>query len=182
MSRNPRLEWAVAKLDPAPSDRVLEIGCGNGAAAALICSRLTGGRLVAIDRSAAMIARARSANAEAVAAGKASFEVASFEQYAGGRQRFDKVFAFNVNLFLHQPEPALRLIHRLLSPGGRVLLCHQAPAPGGERQRANELEAALLASGFEVIEVAVRKLAPAPAWAVTAAPQGLRRTRSGRSL
>jgi trans-aconitate methyltransferase len=34
-----------------PGERLLEIGCGSGVAAALVCARLDDGRLLAIDRS-----------------------------------------------------------------------------------------------------------------------------------
>ncbi len=51
-----RLQAVVEQLDIRPGDRVLEIGCGHGVAATLICERLESGRLRRFDRSAKMIA------------------------------------------------------------------------------------------------------------------------------
>jgi trans-aconitate methyltransferase len=56
-----RLTWTADLLDVQPADVVLEIGCGSGALAELICTRLSEGHLVAIDRSATLIAAAGSA-------------------------------------------------------------------------------------------------------------------------
>ena len=58
---------------------MLEIGCGNGVAAWLVCERLTSGRLTAIDRSAKAIATARQRNADHAAAGKAVFVESAIE-------------------------------------------------------------------------------------------------------
>lgn len=52
-----RVRFAVALLDPGPADRVLEIGCGPGVAAAQVSDRSTGGRLLAIDRSEVAVRR-----------------------------------------------------------------------------------------------------------------------------
>ncbi|MGH3030315.1 MAG: class I SAM-dependent methyltransferase [Gaiellaceae bacterium] len=66
-----RFRWAVETLDPAPSDRLLEIGCGHGVAVSLICRTLSAGTIVAIDRSKSMINQAARRNREHVAEGRA---------------------------------------------------------------------------------------------------------------
>ena len=65
-----RVRWAVDRLDPAPDARLLEIGCGSGAAAELLCRRLTTGRLLAVDRSPVAVRRTAERNAEHVRAGR----------------------------------------------------------------------------------------------------------------
>jgi ubiquinone/menaquinone biosynthesis C-methylase UbiE len=72
-----RLRSIVEQLSIRPSERVLEIGCGHGVAATLVCQRLESGHLTAIDRSEKMIEAAKRRNAEQVEAGKAEFIVAT---------------------------------------------------------------------------------------------------------
>ena len=52
----PRIRWAVELMDVQPADQVLEIGCGPGAGAELICARLETGRLFAIAAGASELA------------------------------------------------------------------------------------------------------------------------------
>jgi ubiquinone/menaquinone biosynthesis C-methylase UbiE len=115
-----RLRSIVESLDIRPGDRVLEVGCGHGVAATLVCERLSNGRLTAVDRSAKMIEAATLRNAEHVASGRAEFLVANLEELDLGERRFDKVFAVRVGLFHRDPARARSLVEPWLAPGGQV--------------------------------------------------------------
>jgi ubiquinone/menaquinone biosynthesis C-methylase UbiE len=121
-----RLRAIVDGLGIRPGDRVLEIGCGHGVAAALVCER--GGRLTAIDRSAKMIDAAARRNAAHVAAGNAEFLVMELEALDLGERRFDLVFAARVGLFHREPERARALVEPWLAPGGEVRAFFDPPA------------------------------------------------------
>lgn len=133
MSTRPpqRLRTAVAAIDVRPADRVLEIGCGRGVAAALVCERLDTGRYVGVDRSGTAITAATTRNAESVMAGTARFITAALGALEPGEfDPFDVVFAVNVNVFWVRPAAVeLGLIRRLLGPGGRLHLFYEAPDP-----------------------------------------------------
>jgi ubiquinone/menaquinone biosynthesis C-methylase UbiE len=123
-----RLEAIVEQLGIRPDDRVLEIGCGHGVAATLVCERLERGRMTAIDRSWKMIEAAARRNAAYVEAGKAEFLVADIEDADLGDRRFDVVFAVRVGLFHREPTRARALVEPWLAPGGRVRLFFDSPS------------------------------------------------------
>lgn len=122
-----RMAWAVDVLDVAADDRLLEVGCGHGVAVSLVCERLVGARIVAVDRSPKMIAAAERRNAAHVAAGRARFVTSRFEDAELDQAAFDKVFAFHVADFWRKPEQWLAITRALLAPGGRLFLFNQAP-------------------------------------------------------
>ncbi len=120
---------------------MLEIGCGNGGAVSLVCERLDGGKILAIDRSVPMITLAKQRNAAHIASGKASFRAIDLIALSVS-DRFDKVFAVNVNTFWRRPVPReLALIKKLLRPKGVLHLFFESPAP-----RAQELAGKLVAA------------------------------------
>jgi ubiquinone/menaquinone biosynthesis C-methylase UbiE len=125
---NQRLQEVVEQLSIGPDDRVLEIGCGHGVAATMVCERLQSGRLTAIDRSARMIEAAARRNAACIEAGKAEFLVMSLEEADLGNRRFDLVFAVRVGLFHREPERAHALVQPWLAPGGRVQAFFDPPS------------------------------------------------------
>ncbi|MDQ4149265.1 MAG: class I SAM-dependent methyltransferase [Actinomycetota bacterium] len=94
----PRIPTALHVLDVQPGDRVLEVGPGPGVAAELIAEKLNDGFLLAVDRSATAVERTRARTAAHVAAGKVEVRHTSVEQL-DINERFDKIFAVNVNLF-----------------------------------------------------------------------------------
>jgi SAM-dependent methyltransferase len=151
-----RLRWAVQLLDVSPTDEILEIGPGPGVSVSLVCGQLATGRITAIDRSAIAIQRATKRNADHVAAGRAVFrhlDLADVDlvRRALTGQRFDKVFAVNLNLFWVRPADAeLQLIKDLLRPGGVLQLVYETPGEEQTSRVAKAVTAALANRGFAI--------------------------------
>jgi cyclopropane fatty-acyl-phospholipid synthase-like methyltransferase len=149
-----RLAWAVALLDIGPADRLLEIGCGRGVALALACEGLAGGSIVAIDRSPVMTAAARKRNAAHIAAGKASVRTVALADAKFGGQRFDKIFAVNVNLFwTGRAVRELAVIRTVLAKHGALYLFYELPSAAQLRATIDTLRDVLERNGFAVRKV-----------------------------
>lgn len=107
---------------------MLEIGCGQGIAATVVCERLVSGRLTAVDRSAKMIVAAERRNAEYVDDARAEFLLGELEALDLGERRFDLVFAVRVGLFHREPSRAHVLAGQWLASGGRVHAFFDTPS------------------------------------------------------
>ncbi|MGW3349704.1 SAM-dependent methyltransferase [Nonomuraea rubra] len=125
---SPRLAAIVDALPLEPHLRVLEIGCGPGAAARAVAARLGTGHVLAIDRSATAIEQARAAAADEIAAGRMSVRQVAGEDFAllPGEEPYDLVFAVRVGaLDGRHPEAGRRLLQRLAlatRPGARLFI------------------------------------------------------------
>jgi ubiquinone/menaquinone biosynthesis C-methylase UbiE len=117
----------IDRMNVRPDDRVLEIGCGHGIAASLICERLAKGRYTAVDRSQKMIDAAMRRNARFVTDGKAEFLLGDVRTIDLGDRVFDKIFAQRVRLFHEQPELTRVLLKRWLAPRGKVFVEYDEP-------------------------------------------------------
>lgn len=153
-----RYRWLLRLLSVAPNDHLLEIGCGPGTAISMICPRLVGGRIVGIDESTELVEQARRRNAEHVASGRAEIRAGTLADLdrAGALadldptgERFDKVFAVNVDRFHRRtPAPELAIVARLLKPGGRLYLCYEPLTAERAAELAERLPLLLARSGF----------------------------------
>jgi ubiquinone/menaquinone biosynthesis C-methylase UbiE len=121
-----RLRSIVERMRIRPDDDVLEIGCGHGVAATMVCGKLGSGHLVAIDRSRKMIEASIRRNKEYVDVGKAEFHVADVLSFDPGIRRFDKIFAVRVAL-LHRDAAARNVIEKWLKPHGKIFLVYDEP-------------------------------------------------------
>lgn len=136
-----RIAWAIELLEVTPGDRVLELGCGPGVAAGLVCGRLGGGSLTAVDRSATAVARTRARNARHLADGRLTVEHVDLAGFQGPPASFDKAFGVNVNVFWTSPaEAECAALARLLRPGGTVRLVYDRERPDTARLVATGLE------------------------------------------
>ena len=163
-----RLNWAVQVLAVDPADRLLEIGCGTGVAVSLICQKLVSGKIFAVDQSEAMIKKATSANLQHIASGRAAFQTVSLAEAEFGNERFNKIFAVNVNVFWQQPTRELEIIESLLNGQGILYLFYEPPLVSKAGEIVNKLTRVLPDNGFTVIDVLSKDLKPVPVVCVIA--------------
>lgn len=158
----PRLTWAVEQLAVRPSDRVLEVGCGPGLAASLVCARLAEGHLTAIDRSSTAIDAARRRNSVCIASGKATFLVATLTGADLEAASFDRAYAINVNVFWLEPTAELVALRRVLKRDGFLLLVYHPPAASKVPKIAAVCSRFLHDHGFSRVTVEVNRSLPIP--------------------
>lgn len=125
---SPRLRAVVDALPLHDGMRVLEIGCGPGAAAREVVRRVGHGHVHAIDRSARAIAQARAASVEEIGTGRLSYEQVAAEDFRlpAGTLSFDLAFAVRVGALDGRHHEAGRQararIAAALAPYGRLLV------------------------------------------------------------
>lgn len=169
MKVNERFNWAVEMLHVHPDDHILEIGCGHGIAVSLIAPELKSGSITAIDVSQTMIDKAMKRNEN----NEATFIAGALGAADLPEQQFDKVFAFNVNVFHKDPVKELQFIRRCLAPNGALYVFHQPPPTDNVQVAqyfADAISAQLKKNDFKVKDVLLKKLAPSPCVCVISEP------------
>jgi SAM-dependent methyltransferase len=123
-----RLRAVVDALPLRPGLRVLEVGCGPGAAAREVARRIGHGHVHGIDRSDRAIAQALAGSQAEIASGVLSFACVAAEDFtlAEGEPLFDLAFAVRVGaLDGRHPEAgrrARRRIAQVLTADGCLLV------------------------------------------------------------
>ncbi len=110
----------LALLNLGGSERILDVGCGNGKITAEIAARDAQGSVLGVDPSHEMIEYA-SAHYSPATRPNLRFEVADARQLPY-RNLFDLIVSFNALHWIPQQEDALRSIRSALTSGGRAQL------------------------------------------------------------
>jgi trans-aconitate methyltransferase len=97
-------------LDPRPADRILDLGCGDGALTAKIAA--SGAKVKGVDSSESMVAAAQ---AIGINAQVASADALDFDH------EFDAVFSNAALHWMRNQDTVLAGVHRALKPGGRFV-------------------------------------------------------------
>jgi trans-aconitate methyltransferase len=146
-----RIRWAVDVMDVGPADNILEIGCGPGAGAELICQRLENGKLFVIDRSESGVDRTKRRCSKYIEAGRLTVRQIDLATLRVPVRRLHKVFAFNVNLFwVRSCADEVALLHERVVPGGAVYLFYEAKQPELVPNMVEKASASLTDGGFRV--------------------------------
>lgn len=115
----PDLRRIVDSLPLRPDSRVLEIGCGPGAAARAVAERLDTGHVVAIDRSEKAIAQTRPHE-------RVKYRCVAAEdlELQPGEAPFDLVFANRVGALdgRHPGERVLERLAAVTTPDARLFV------------------------------------------------------------
>jgi SAM-dependent methyltransferase len=157
-----RGQWALAELDPAPDDRVLELGYGPGVSLAEACRRVDRGRVIGVDESPAMLRQARRRNAGSLRDGRLELRVGDAQRLDADLCDLDLIFAINVWQFWTDQAATVRDLAERLGPGGRLALVYMQP-PGGSTtgdEAGERLQKQFVDAGLAAVETRTMRFDP----------------------
>jgi cyclopropane fatty-acyl-phospholipid synthase-like methyltransferase len=178
-SNHERNRWTVELLHIAPDDHVLEIGYGPGIAIAFAAAAITTGKVIGIDHSELMHARASRFNAASIQSGKVELYKGELDLLPTLPGPFDKVLMVNVFQFLSDPEEkggpscacedfaghssmpdrlqTLAAIKGVMKPNGTLAITHmprqKGAQPADAHRFAQQVIKQMAASGFRDLKI-----------------------------
>lgn len=157
---------AIDRLQPQDGERILDVGCGTGAALKTILKRARCD-LFGVDPSPAMLAAARGK-----LGGYAQLSDASLGALPFPDRAFDAALALNMLYFCDHEGTMLADLYRVLRPGGRLVayVTHRDTMDGWAFANAGyhrlydagELSAALELGGFAIGSIVIHEACVAP--------------------
>jgi ubiquinone/menaquinone biosynthesis C-methylase UbiE len=155
----PETLWTISLLDVAPTDHVLEIGCGAGRAIEFIAARAPEGHVTGLDLSRAMVRAAGRHNGQAIEAGRVAIRLGDVARLPCVDRQFDKILSIHTLYFWPDPARAVAELARVLKPGGLLALTFSSGkvgAPEGAGVQAvvrDRVIPAMERSGFTTVRV-----------------------------
>lgn len=149
MSNPPRrLRWLSALLKLRHTDRVLEIGCGNGMLLELLAERAPHTTLVGIDRSALQVRKATQRLAVLPNPPRVLHLAVEDAPAQFVHETFTRIVSMNVNLAWTDPVIASTALSALLAPRGVAVLGFEPPTRNGRAALLAKVRRAATVAGF----------------------------------
>lgn len=156
----------VELLELRGNEHVIEIGFGPGVAIRLLLERLPAGLVSGVDPSDVMLHQASRRNRVAVAEHRADLSSGIVSRLDWPDAFFDAALSLN-NVALWEPlDVGLGEVHRVLKPGGKLVIGEHEWAAHGQRSSlealVTQLPGALATAGFSAIRTHHRRHAIGP--------------------
>ncbi len=140
------------------AQNILDVGCGDGRLVNLIACQ-TRGRVVGLDLSGHGFAEARQEADQATIPHLVECVESDGRQIGFKSDHFEAVIMMFTLHHIEKTEPALREVHRILQPGGRVIVCdwvvvaEDQDRSGCYRFTIGEIRRMVQEAGFWPVEV-----------------------------
>ncbi len=121
-SHSPVTDWALSHLEISGDERVLDIGCGGGAALKKMAAKITTGDLTGADYSEVSVEVSRKNNIVDIESGKMNIIHASVDSLPFENNSFDIIYTIESFYFWSDPVENLKEVRRVLAENGVFLI------------------------------------------------------------
>jgi SAM-dependent methyltransferase len=118
-----RIQWMTGLLDPQPGERIADLGCGTGDALQVVAKRIDA-EVIGLDFSSAVLRTAARALGQLPGVRLLLAQADLADPVPLADASVDRALCHNVLECLSQPAALVAEAHRVLRPGGRLVLSH----------------------------------------------------------
>lgn len=115
-------DWGLSHVVIKKTDTILDVGCGGGRTISKLAKMASDGKVHGIDYSQDSVTVARRNNARWIDIGRVSIREGTVSHLEFDHDTFDLVTAIETHLFWPDLPNDFREIHRVLRPGGTLLI------------------------------------------------------------
>jgi ubiquinone/menaquinone biosynthesis C-methylase UbiE len=122
-SRHRKLtDWGLSHVSIQPRDTILDVGCGGGKTVSKLADIAYEGKVYGLDYSDVSVAMARKLNAGWIDKGRVEIREGTVSELPFTSRMFDFVTAVETHFWWPDLTVGLREVHRVLKPGGTVVI------------------------------------------------------------
>lgn len=118
-------EWALEGLHLDNGAAVADIGCGGGANVVRLLDMFPESKVTGVDISPIAVNKARKVNKDAIASGRCKIVGGNAKMLPLLRETHDLITAFETVYYWPSFNECVAEIHRVLKPGGKVLIANE---------------------------------------------------------